>query len=246
MEQAQEGTSLATQREECQSRADAEGWVVVGVYEDAGVSGAQATRPGLDRLLADVASGKVRIVLVHKMDRLARDELLRLTIMRELRSYGAVLVSLDRPGMDLTSDEGELIDGLLGTFAAFERKRIARRTRAGINARVRQGGWGGGQVAPFGYKIVGVDSDAHLEVDQREAQVVRSAVSLVLDFGLSTLQAAQRLNSLGLTPRNAPLWTSRTCGTASSAGSGAVSGPSARPVLRALCPSPSKCRWSPF
>lgn len=208
-EQAQEGTSLSTQRSQCEAHARAKGWEVVGVYEDAGVSGAQASRPALDKILVDVARHKVQAVLVHKMDRLARDELIRLTIMRELHSYGAALVSLDRPGIDLGSDEGELIDGVLGTFAAFERKRIARRTRAGINARVRQGGWGGGQVAPFGYRIMGVESDAHLEVDHREAQVVRSAVSLVLDFGLSTLQAAQRLNSLGLTPRSAPLWTSQ-------------------------------------
>ncbi len=110
--------------------------------------------------------------------------------------------------MDLGPDEGELIDGVLGTFAAFERKRIARRTRTGNNQRVRQGGWGGGE-PPFGYCIVGSNSEAHLEVEQREAQVVINAVNMILDHGLSTLQAAERLNSLGLTPRNAPLWTSQ-------------------------------------
>ncbi len=85
-----------------------------------------------------------RPVLVHKMDRLARDELIRLTVMKELRSYGVTLVALDSPGLNLNTDEGELIDGVLGTFAAFERRRIARRTRGGINARVRGGDWGGG------------------------------------------------------------------------------------------------------
>lgn len=204
-----QGTSLDTQREVTAAEVERRGWTLYGNYSDEGVSGTAASRPALDRLLADVASGHVQAVVVHKTDRLARDELLRLTIMREIKSYGCIFVAMDRPGVDLESDEGELMDGILGTFAAFERKRIARRTRAGLNAAVRQGRWGGGNVAPFGYRIDGVDSDAHLEVDEREAEVVRAAVAMVVDMGLSTLEVAKRLNALGLTPRTAPLWTSQ-------------------------------------
>ncbi len=55
---------------------------------------------------------------------------------------------MDRPGMDPESDEGTLMDGILGIFTAFERKRIARRTRAGLNERVQSratpaGTWNG-------------------------------------------------------------------------------------------------------
>jgi DNA invertase Pin-like site-specific DNA recombinase len=204
-----EGTSLDGQRRECAAEVERRGWALHDEYVDEGVSGALESRPQLDRLLADVQTGVVQAVVVAKTDRLARDELVRLLIMRELRKAGALFVALDQHGVDHTTDEGSLMASVLGAFSEFERKRIAARTRAGLALRVQAGGWSGGNVAPYGYRIVGAGREAHLEVDEAEATMVRLAVELCVDHGLTSGEAAARLNALGYTPRNAALWTSQ-------------------------------------
>jgi DNA invertase Pin-like site-specific DNA recombinase len=62
----------ARQEAELRSVADARGWSVVEVVEEAGVSGAAGVRPGLDRVLVLAGSGAIRKVLVHEVSRVAR------------------------------------------------------------------------------------------------------------------------------------------------------------------------------
>ena len=72
----QEFNSLDAQYEACAAYALSqrhEGWVLNPErYDDGGFSGGNMQRPGLVRLLADVAAGKVDIILVYKIDRLTR------------------------------------------------------------------------------------------------------------------------------------------------------------------------------
>jgi DNA invertase Pin-like site-specific DNA recombinase len=205
-EQARDGLGLSIQLKHCRAYAVAQGWSVVETFTDAGVSGAKASRPALDEMLAYVQTRGVNIIVVAKLDRLGR----------YMRHLSPLLGSLDDRGVSLVSiaeafdsgSTGRLMRNVLGSIAEWERGTIRDRTRAGVKERVSRGGWGGGS-APFGYKVVGVGPKAHLEIDDREAQVVRQAVALILDQGLSTLEAAKRLNALGLTPRAVPLWTSQ-------------------------------------
>jgi DNA invertase Pin-like site-specific DNA recombinase len=50
------------------------GWKVVGVYEDAGISGAKGhdKRPGFDRLLKDATARKINMIAAWSVDRLGR------------------------------------------------------------------------------------------------------------------------------------------------------------------------------
>lgn len=208
-DQADHGTSLATQERELRAEAARRGWRVVAVYEEAAVSGAarQGDRPAFKALLADAHAGKFDVLLVDKWDRLARNLNEQTSLWAALDDLGVEYVSLSEPNS--SGKDGKFVRHIMAAVAEQERDRIRDRTRAGVNARVRAGGWGGGNVAPFGYRIVGVDALAHLEVDEREAEVVRAAVAMVLDMRLSTLDAAKRLNASGLTPRSAALWTSQ-------------------------------------
>ena len=60
-----------TQLHDLKALAESRGFRVVQVYEDRS-SGARASRPGLDQLLADARRGKFEVVLVWASDRLAR------------------------------------------------------------------------------------------------------------------------------------------------------------------------------
>jgi site-specific DNA recombinase len=67
--------SLDAQREACTAfilSQKALGWKVAGCYDDGGFSGGNVERPGLQRLLADIAAKRVRVVVVYKVDRLTR------------------------------------------------------------------------------------------------------------------------------------------------------------------------------
>src|SRR5437016_10258891 len=72
----QEFNSLQAQREACEAFINSqrhEGWVCQrAAYDDGGFSGATMERPALQRLLADIAAGRVDTVVVYKIDRLTR------------------------------------------------------------------------------------------------------------------------------------------------------------------------------
>jgi DNA invertase Pin-like site-specific DNA recombinase len=68
--------SLHAQREACEAyilSQKHEGWQVNATeYDDGGFSGGNMERPGLKKLLADIAAKKVDTVVVYKVDRLTR------------------------------------------------------------------------------------------------------------------------------------------------------------------------------
>src|SRR5438105_2112369 len=72
----QEFNSLAAQREACEAYIRSqqhEGWVLARTrYDDGGFSGGNLERPALQRLLADIRTGRIDIVVVYKVDRLTR------------------------------------------------------------------------------------------------------------------------------------------------------------------------------
>ena len=72
----QDFNSLHAQREACAAYVlsqASEGWTLLPeAYDDGGISGGTLERPALQRLLADVAQGRIDIIVVYKVDRLTR------------------------------------------------------------------------------------------------------------------------------------------------------------------------------
>ena len=115
-------------------------------YEDAGYTGGNQERPGLQQLMTDARSGDT--ALCFALDRMTREGIApALELWKSLRSRGVKLVSVSEPWLDDTNPCADLILAVLSWAAEQERKRIHRRQREGI-ARVRaeNGGrcpWGG-------------------------------------------------------------------------------------------------------
>jgi DNA invertase Pin-like site-specific DNA recombinase len=131
--------SVALQVDGLKEYAELRRFQVVETYADEGVSGAKASRPALDRLLADAHRRRFDAVLVWKLDRLGRSLSHLLRLVEQLESLGVGLVSLGDPGMDTTSAHGRLIFSVIGAVAEFERGLIQERTRAGVAAARRRG-----------------------------------------------------------------------------------------------------------
>jgi site-specific DNA recombinase len=113
-EESQSDYSLGAQERACRAAAEAQGWSVVAVYADEGVSGTRYDRPSLQRMLADVRSGRARAVLVHKLDRLARSVRIANDLIDEFQRHGVAFVAVaDR--IDLTTPFG---------WAAFQMQNV--------------------------------------------------------------------------------------------------------------------------
>ena len=106
------------------------------IFEDRGVSGARAERPGLGQALAYVRDGDV--LVVWKLDRLGRSLPHLIETVTALERRGAGLRSLTE-AIDTTTPGGRLIFHVFGALGQFERDLIRERTRAGLVAAAARG-----------------------------------------------------------------------------------------------------------
>ena len=180
----QEFNSLDAQREACaaylKSQAS-EGWrAIAACYDDGGHSGGSMERPALQRLLADVALGKVDVVIVYKIDRLTRSlaDFARMVELFERHTVSFVSVT---QAFNTTSSMGRLTLNVLLSFAQFEREVTGERIRDKIAASKAKGMWMGGY-PPLGYDLPTPGSRA-LVVNEAEAGTVLTIFSTYLELG---------------------------------------------------------------
>ena len=123
----QEFNSLQAQREACEAFINSqqhEGWVCLrAAYDDGGLSGATMDRPALQRLLAEIAAGRVDTIVVYKIDRLTRSLADFAKIVEILDARGASFVSVTQQ-FNTTTSMGRLTLNVLLSFAQFEREVI--------------------------------------------------------------------------------------------------------------------------
>jgi len=198
----QEFNSLQAQREACEAFITSqrhEGWVCLRAsYDDGGFSGATMGRPALQRLLADVAAGRVDIVVVYKIDRLTRSLADFAKIVEIFDARSASFVSVTQQ-FNTTTSMGRLTLNVLLSFAQFEREVIGERIRDKIAASKKKGMWMGG-VPPLGYRV----QDRKLVIVDSEAELVRSILRRYAELGSVRLLKAE-LEAQG---RRSKSWTS--------------------------------------
>ncbi|MBX9883560.1 MAG: recombinase family protein [Novosphingobium sp.] len=189
--------SLDAQREACEAfilSQKTQGWKAVGAYEDGGFSGGNVERPGLRRLLADVALGRVRIILVYKIDRLTRSLADFAKMVELFDAHGVSFVSVTQQ-FNTTSSMGRLTLNVLLSFAQFEREVTGERIRDKIAASKRKGLWMGG-LAPVGY----LPNDRTLSIDEPRAELVRAMYRLFLELGCVSALVAEVARRGWVTP----------------------------------------------
>ena len=127
--------NCASQMKELREYIARRDWKIAGDYVDTGFSGAKASRPALDRLMADAAQHKFDCIAVYKIDRFGRSVLHLNQQLAALTSYGvrfiAISQSLDTDEKNPTS---RLLLQILASVAKFEREMIRERTLSGIRA----------------------------------------------------------------------------------------------------------------
>jgi DNA invertase Pin-like site-specific DNA recombinase len=125
-EQATGGLGLEGQRSTIVAACTARGLNVADVYTDAGVSSVATTRPALDEALAAVEAAPGRVLVVAKLDRLARSLSAYAALVDRSRRNGWQLLALDTP--EAATPQGEAMQLVVLAFAQMERRLISQRT----------------------------------------------------------------------------------------------------------------------
>ena len=204
---SEEGFSLPAQREANKRKAQSMGALVVKEFADRGESARSANRPELQKMLAYLKEdGGIDYVIVHKLDRLARNRADDVEINRAFEEAGVRLVSTSE-NIDQTPG-GMLLHGIMSSIAEFYSRNLANEVIKGMGEKARNGGTLG--KAPLGYLNVRARDENGREIrtialDEERAPLIRLAFTEYATGNWTVRQLADHLNTLGLsippTPR---------------------------------------------
>ncbi len=204
-DQADSGLSLDNQRARIKAQAEANGWTLVAVHEDAGVSAKTLERPALRTALKELRPG--RVLLALKLDRLTRSvpDLYHLDAL--VAERGAEWATVNEK-IDTTTATGRMMRTFIATIAEWERGIIAERTVAALGAkRDRRERLG---TTPLGYQTLeGADGVKFVVADADEQETVRLARLWSAD-GHSLRQIANKLAEQGRPTKRGGKWEPMT------------------------------------
>lgn len=173
---------------------------IIKEYKDEGWSGTILARPALDELRIDARNKIWDTVIVYDPDRIARKYSYQALVIDELEEQGIKVLFVTTP--PAKTDEDRLLYGVKGLFAEYERARIADRFRLGKLRKAREG-FVVGTEAPYGYDYVPkqANKQGYLEINQREALVVKMIFSFVGEQGYTVRKVVKKLKELNIAPR---------------------------------------------
>lgn len=133
--------TVENQLRELHEVAQRQGWIVVAVFTDEGISGAKGRdqRPGYDALLKGVARRDFEMIAAWSVDRLGRSLPHLVGFLGDIQAKGVDLY-LHQQGLDTSTPSGRAMFGMLGVFAEFERAMIRERIMAGLRRTSKKSG----------------------------------------------------------------------------------------------------------
>ena len=196
-----EGYSIPAQRDACARRVKELGAEVFREFTDAGASARSADRPGLQEMLRFIVDNHISYVVVHKLDRLARDRADDIAIILAIKNAGAVLISVTENIDDTPA--GKFQHAVMAGMAEYYSSNLSHEAKKGIAQKAKSGGTHG--VAPLGYlntvtRIEGREIKGVM-VDPDRAEHIRWAFRLYAEGQTSISQLRDLLEERGLRSR---------------------------------------------
>lgn len=205
LEQARDGYSINEQIERMKKYCEAHGWEVTKIYTDAGYSGGDTERPGLQELIKDAENHRFDAVLVYKLDRLSRSQKDTLTLIEDVFLPNGVNFISMTENFDTSTPFGRAMLGILSVFAQLEREQIKERMEVGKIGRAKEGKWCGSPNVPIGYEL---DNDGELVINKYEAMQIQEMFRL-FNLRISQRRVAKMLHSKGYTYQNGGTWAGK-------------------------------------
>jgi len=180
-EQTESGLGLEAQRHAMEQHCARNGWQLVGMFVDAGISGGAPLDKRHSLMDAVNAVTRGSVLLVMKRDRLARDVMACALVERMVQKRGGRVVSVAGEGTDDDDPTSVLLRRVVDAFSEYERLVIAARTRAALQAKRRRGERAGR--VPFGYQLAG------------EGAVSRAGIPVQLRAVPAQLEVVERIHA---------------------------------------------------
>jgi site-specific DNA recombinase len=204
-----EGFSIPAQREACKRKAASLNSVVVDEFVDRGESAKTADRPELQRLLEFITQNPVTYVIVHKVDRLARNRADDVAINLALKQAGVELVSVSE-NIDQTPS-GLLLHGIMSSIAEFYSRNLAAEVIKGSTQKAKNGGTPGR--VPLGYlnfrRIENGYEVRSVKMDHERGPLMAWAFEAYATGDWTVLTLLGELTSRGLTTASGPKTASK-------------------------------------
>lgn len=198
--QKERGESLSVQEKRLTAYVESkQDWVVSETYNDAGISAKNTNRHEFSRMMADIESGKLDVILCSKLDRLFRNTRDFLDTSDYFDEKNINFVCLDG-NIDTSTPSGRVYSTIRAAFAQFERETTADRVRDVMKSRAEQGKWNGGP-SPYGYR----NENKLLVLDEKESLVVKKIYDLYLKHK-SIRCVTLKLNNEGTKTRKNEFW----------------------------------------
>jgi site-specific DNA recombinase len=178
--------SLVSQRQRLEEYVEGQnrrepGWgSIVGVYCEEGRSAKDMNRPEFQKLLSDIRSGHVNMVLATELSRLSRSIKDFCEIWELFKKYNVGFVTL-RESIDTSNAAGQMMVFNLINFAQYERMQTAERISANWASRAKRGLWNGGSI-PLGFDR-NPKSPGELLRNDEEAKQVKTIFETFLKMG---------------------------------------------------------------
>lgn len=119
------------------------------VYEDEGFSGGTLDRPNFKRLIKNIKSNNIDILVCYRLDRISRNVSDFSSTLELLQAHNCAFISI-KEQFDTTSPMGRAMIYISSVFAQLERETIAERVRDNMLEMAKNGKWTGGKI-PVGF-----------------------------------------------------------------------------------------------
>lgn len=165
-----------------------EGHKIVATYTDRALSATTDDRPEFLQMIRDAEKGLFEAVIVHKIDRFARNRYDSAFYKRRLKMAGVERISVTER-LD-GSPESVILESVLEGMAEYYSKNLAREVMKGLRENAKQAKFTGG-IPPLGYNI---DKDKNYVLNEQEAPAVR----MIFDLYLQDKGYTETINTLNL------------------------------------------------
>ena len=205
-EQAVDGFSIKAQIDKLTKYADANEWEVVDYYIDDGISGKNLiNRCEVNRLIEDIKNGRIKNVLVYKLDRITRSVKDLIYLIELFDEYNCTFSSQTEK-IDTSNAVGRMFVKIIGIFAEFERENLAERVSLGYEQKTREGNYTNCN-GVYGYDyIIG---EGRLVVNEKESCIVKKIYELYLS-GHSMLSIAKIFIEEDVPTKRGGVWRQST------------------------------------
>jgi site-specific DNA recombinase len=199
--ETERGFSIEAQQLKTDDQARALDAICEHTYTDMAKSGRSVDRPALQQMLSDLKVNPPDYVIVHKLDRLARNRFDDAQIVAAIQAAGAQLVSCTEQ-VDETAP-GKLLHGIMASMAEFYSANLANEVITKSTEKAKRGGTLG--PAPIGYlnvrKIIDGREVRTIAIDPERAPLVRWAFVAYATGNYSLNRLHEELDDRGLRTR---------------------------------------------